>query len=212
MLAATGIACSSEVASAEAGDCLEEIGLLVSEDDLDPVDCDEDHGAQVVGTFEHEGGDDFPGNAEIVEATSEECAELFEDFVGAPAEETSLVVNSIDPTEETWEEADDRESICIALDGDGGDLDQSVEGAADDFEREGPAPLEETEDEIGGAEDTSLEDFADLVESCEGGDMADCDQLYADTPIGSQAEAVALECGGEDPGGQNAGTCEDQFG
>lgn len=205
LCAAGGVACSAEVESAEPGDCVEDIGLVIGVGDLDAVDCDEAHGAQVVGVFDHD-GDDFPGDAAISEEANEQCAELFEDFVGAPVQETSLTFGAINPTEETWNEADDRETICVVQSADGGDLDQSVEDAADDFEGSGPAIGES------GGEDTSLEDFAELIESCEGGEMADCDALYAGTPFGSEAEAVALECGGEDPGGNNTGTCEEQFG
>jgi hypothetical protein len=61
-------------------------------------------------------------------------------------------------------------------------------------------------------EDTSLEDFADDVEGCEDGDMAVCDELFAETPVGSEAEAVSHECGGEDPGGFHTGDCEEVFG
>lgn len=211
-LAAAGVACSDSVPTAEEGACIEELSLIGDISELPTVDCDEDHAAQVVGLFDHEGGDDFPGDDEIEEEANERCQELFEDFVGAPVQETSLSFGAINPTEDTWEQADDRETICVATALDGSDLDQSVEDAADDFEAEEDAGGGGGGGGGTGGEDTSLDDFADLVESCEGGDMADCDQLYATTPVGSEAEAVALECGGEDPGGQNAGTCEEQFG
>jgi hypothetical protein len=45
-------------------------------------------------------------------------------------------------------------------------------------------------------EDTSLDDFADDVDDCEGGDMEACDQLFAETPVGSEAETVGATCGG----------------
>jgi len=211
IFAMAGAACGKEVASAEEGDCIEELAFGGIEE-IPTTDCDEDHVAQVVGTFDHEGGDDFPGEEEIGEEAEEECADLFEDFVGAPVEETSLTLNSINPSEESWEEADDRETICIAQAGDGSDLDQSIEDAADEFEASSGGGGDGGGGGVGGGDDTSLEDFADLVESCEGGDMADCDQLFFDTPPGSEAEAVALECGGEDPGGDHRGDCEDQFG
>ena len=72
--------------------------------------------------------------------------------------------------------------------------------------------FEETEDSIDTGEDTSLEDFADDVEACEDGDMAVCDQLFSETPVGSEAEQVAEECGGEDPEGGHFGDCEEVFG
>jgi hypothetical protein len=41
--------------------------------------------------------------------------------------------------------------------------------------------------------------------------MAACDDLDWDTPIGSELETYAKTCGGLDPGGTNAGTCDDDF-
>lgn len=63
----------------------------------------------------------------------------------------------------------------------------------------------------GTSDDDSLEEFADLVDSCEDGDMADCDELFLITPVGSEAEDVGRTCGGL--GDQTtAGQCEELFG
>jgi Septum formation len=202
LLLTLGVACGKDVVSADEGDCIEAESLAGSVSELPTVDCDEDHAAQVVGSFDHD-GDDFPGAAAIQEEANDECQDLFEDFVGAPVEETSLQLVNLNPTEESWNEADDRETICLTSRADGDDLDQSVEDAADDFE---------ATDGGGVADDTSLDDFADDVEGCEDGDMVVCDTLYSETPVGSEAEAVALTCGGEDPGGDHRGDCEDAFG
>ena len=125
-------ACSQdpEVPTAEVGDCIETVGVVVSE--LPTVDCDEPHEVQVVGLYEHD-GDDFPGDEVISEEAFAECRELFENFVGAPFEETSLSVLPITPTEESWNEADDRESICAATSGDGAELNETVEENAASF-------------------------------------------------------------------------------
>jgi hypothetical protein len=214
-LAAAGVACSDSVPTAEEGACIEELSLIGDISELPTVDCDEDHAAQVVGLFDHDGGDDFPGDDEIEEEANERCQELFEDFVGAPVQETSLSFGAINPTEETWEQADDRETICVATALDGSDLDQSIEDAAEEFEAEG-VPFEETEDEIGdggdSGEDTSLDDFADLIDSCEGCDMADCDELFQTTPVGSEAEEIGLSCGGERDSATATQSCEAEFG
>ena len=125
-------ACSQdpEVPTAEVGDCIESVGLVVSE--LPTVDCDEPHEVQVVGLYEHD-GDDFPGDEVISQEAFEECLELFENFVGAPIEETSLDMIPITPTEESWNEADDRESICAATSSDGTELTETVEENAASF-------------------------------------------------------------------------------
>lgn len=67
------------------------------------------------------------------------------------------------------------------------------------------------DDDPGTAGDASLEDFADLVESCEDGDMADCDELFFVTPVGSAAEDVGRTCGGVGDE-TTAGRCEELFG
>jgi hypothetical protein len=204
LLAAAGVACSDpEVATADVGECIESVASFNIEE-LPTVECSEDHEAQVVGAFDHE-GDDFPGDDEILEEAQDRCQELFEEFVGAPVEETTLSLNTINPTEETWNEADDRETLCVATSADGGQLDQSVEDAADDFEFDGGTPA------TGSGEDTSLEDFADLVEDCEGGDLAACDDLYFATPVGSEAETVGATCGGQSEERLN-GSCEAELG
>ena len=59
--------------------------------------------------------------------------ERFAIFVGAPIEETSLNVIPITPTEESWNEADDRESICAATSRDGTELSETVEDNAASF-------------------------------------------------------------------------------
>ena len=125
-------ACSQdpEVPTAEVGDCIETVGVVVSE--LPTVDCDEPHEVQVVGLVEHD-GDDFPGDEVISQEAFAECRELFENFVGAPFEETSLSVLPITPTEESWNEADDRESICVANRDDGQELTETLEDNAASF-------------------------------------------------------------------------------
>ena len=125
-------ACSQdpEVPTAEVGDCIESVGVVV--DELPTVDCDEPHEVQVVGLYEHD-GDDFPGDEAIAQEAFDECLELFENFVGAPFEETSLSVLPITPTEESWNEADDRESICVTSRDDGAELTETVEDNAASF-------------------------------------------------------------------------------
>ena len=53
--------------------------------------------------------------------------------------------------------------------------------------------------------DLSLKPTTNEVEDCEGGDMAACDQLFADTPVGSDAEQ-----GGDGPDGPE--TADDGLG
>lgn len=124
-------ACSDDtVPTASVGDCIETVGSVVTE--LPTVDCDEAHEVQVVGLVEHE-GDEFPGTDAVAQEAFEECLDHFEDFVGASYLDTNLSVLPITPTEESWNEADDRESICVARRDDGADLTESIEDNAESF-------------------------------------------------------------------------------
>lgn len=124
-------ACSDDtVPTAKVGDCIESVSEVVSE--LPTVDCDEPHEVQVVGLIEHD-GDEFPGTDAIAQEAFEECLGLFEEFVGASFLDTNLSVLPITPTQESWDEANDRESICVARRDDGADLTESIEDNAESF-------------------------------------------------------------------------------
>lgn len=75
--------------------------------------------------------------------------------------------------------------------------------ACDDDDGNGAA--EETTDESEAAEELSGDvpseaptgsDMQDLVDDCTEGDMAACDELYRDSPFGSDEEAWGDSCGG----------------
>ena len=227
LLAAGAVACSDDesVANAEVGECIENISDLaglISE--LPETECTEDHEAEVYFLFDHEGGDDDFDQSEIDEEATERCGEELEDYIGVDPSETRIAPTSINPSEGSWEDGD-RETICVAFIP-GEEVDESFEDNGDEFPVEGADTGDDSGDDSGDEsttttgdagddeeEDTSLEDFADLVESCEGGDMADCDTLYATTPIGSEAEEIGATCGGEvDLGEIEAGTCEEELG
>ena len=55
-------------------------------------------------------------------------------------------------------------------------------------------------------------DLAALAQSCSGGDMAACDDLWFGTDAGGVLEAYAETCGGLAPAGGVFGGCEEQFG
>jgi Septum formation len=118
LTAATTLACSKSVATADVGECFERPEDLGSIEDFDTVDCDEAHFGEVYETFDVE-GDDFPGDEAIAQQSEERCLAAYETYVGIPYEESAFGYFSIKPSEESWNEADDREVICVltALDG-----------------------------------------------------------------------------------------------
>ncbi|GAB2611020.1 septum formation family protein [Pseudactinotalea suaedae] len=115
-----------QVASAEVGECIvtSELGEEITE--IPTVDCGEAHDAQVVGKFDLDDGD-FPGLDAIKAAADEGCVTEFESFIGAAYDESSLEVSYIHPTEDTWNQADDREVLCFAVSAE--DATESWEGS-----------------------------------------------------------------------------------
>ena len=104
-------ACSQEVAGndLEVGDCT---GSEIESTEIDAVSCDEDHAYEVFAVFDVD-GDDFPGASEI-SAEAEACnGDLFEDYVGTPYDSSDIYTQTLVPTEETWNEADDRTILCF---------------------------------------------------------------------------------------------------
>jgi hypothetical protein len=128
-LAVALTACSEgNVFSLEPGDCFGEFsGGEVS--DVDKVDCDEPHENEVYATFDAE-GDDFPGEDELQAEAEEECTgDRFEDYVGISYNESRYYFSPLVPSEDSWEDADDREIVCYLHEQDSSEIEGSVEGS-----------------------------------------------------------------------------------
>lgn len=123
-------ACSKEVSanSLEVGDCTND-DFTGAVGEVDTVDCADSHTAEVFAVFDVD-GDDFPGTADIQSQAAEGCnGDRFSEYVGTPYEESEIYTTYLVPTEETWNEADDRTIICLAVTQDGSASEGSVEGA-----------------------------------------------------------------------------------
>lgn len=128
LLAVATVACTKEVASADVGDCFEEPENVGAIEDFETVDCDEPHFGEVYDTFDVE-GDDYPGDEAVSQQAQDGCLTSFEEYVGIPYEESIYQIFPISPTEETWNEADDREVICVLTSLDQSELTGSKRGA-----------------------------------------------------------------------------------
>lgn len=123
-------ACGQQVASADVGACIVSADLPDDLTDFPTVDCSEAHDMQVIGKFDLADGD-YPGEDAITEEANAGCADAWTDFVGISYEETTLPLAQISyayPTPETWDKADDREILCLAIASE--DVTESWEGAA----------------------------------------------------------------------------------
>jgi hypothetical protein len=124
------VACGTDVAAndAEVGQCTDQ-DLTGSVGEIDSVDCAEPHVAEVFALFDLD-GDEYPGTAEVQRLALEGCTgSRFEDYVGLPYAESEIFAGPLVPTEETWNEADDRTVICFAGSEDGSPTEGSVKGA-----------------------------------------------------------------------------------
>jgi hypothetical protein len=96
----------------ERGDCFSATGDQV--ETVTVVDCERPHLYEVFGVFDHEAGDDdpYPGDDAILEYADDACQPLFEAFVGSDYQSSIYWITSVTPSDETWNEADDREIVC----------------------------------------------------------------------------------------------------
>ncbi len=98
---------------------------------LDGTDCAEPHDAEVFAVADiATGDDDYPGQSEVIGMVEEACTgDAFRAYVGRGYAESELDVYYLFPIEEMWEDADDREYVCMAVTVDSSPLSGSVEGS-----------------------------------------------------------------------------------
>lgn len=117
-----------DIFALQVGDCLTEAAFTGGETDVAPVvPCEQPHPYEVYHEFELEDGE-FPGTDAIEGPATEQCSAAFTEFVGLPFEESTLKITWFEPTQESWDSADDRLVQCIVTDP-AGDVEGSLEGA-----------------------------------------------------------------------------------
>ena len=98
------------------GDCYNfPSGATGEVETLTAVPCDEPHEAEAFHESEIE-GDEFPGAAEVEKEAETECVTAFDSFVGLSYEESTLDFTYLTPTQETWDQLDDRLISCLVTD------------------------------------------------------------------------------------------------
>ncbi|MFK4759734.1 hypothetical protein ACI3KS_02245 [Microbacterium sp. ZW T5_45] len=112
--------------SVDVGDCMLETstGLL---QDADLVPCDQPHDQEVFYEITLPDGE---FSADDVDAAGQECVgDPFTSFVGIGYQESVLEVTTISPTQQTWDEFNDRVVQCVVVDP-AGSVSTSLAGAA----------------------------------------------------------------------------------
>ena len=101
-LGIVAVACEAQLdpslTELEVGDCVRDPGTVNEVQGMDTVDCSEPDALRVAKKFEITGFDSYPGDSQVEAIAMEGCA---------PA---SLWLF---PTEQSWNEADDREVLCF---------------------------------------------------------------------------------------------------
>ncbi|MFC0680674.1 septum formation family protein [Lysobacter korlensis] len=120
----------NDVFSIEVGDCVtQDVSAEAEEVSAVPVvPCSEPHDLEVYAEFTID-GEEYPGDEQADTLATEGCLAEFGEFVGLSYEQSALDYTFYRPTEESWNEADDRLVSCLVGDP-AGQVSESLKGAA----------------------------------------------------------------------------------
>ena len=115
------------VFSVQVGDCFQDT-TSTEVQSLEAVPCSEPHDNEMYAFYDIPDGD-WPGTEAIFEGAVDRCLEEFESYVGAAYEESLLDFSFLTPTEQSWNELDDRTVGCFLYDFDLAKLTGSMKGS-----------------------------------------------------------------------------------
>ena len=101
-----------DTAEVAPGACLATLSAEAG-DDLDLIDCAEQHLGEVVAVVELQ-DEDYPGEAVLAASALGVCASAFADYVGTPVGDTELGLLPVVPDEADWRVEGDRTVVCVA--------------------------------------------------------------------------------------------------
>ena len=97
----------------EDGDCVVDETTLTSST-VTPIDCSQPHVFELIGRFDVADGP-FPGADQLNSQGQTRCTgQIFEDYVGIPYAQSVTYASALPPSQETWEQANDRTILCFA--------------------------------------------------------------------------------------------------
>lgn len=109
------------------GDCINLPGESVVQS-VEGIPCSESHDAEAYYVFDMS-GTAYPGEDTIYTTAQTGCLAQFHPFVGVAYEYSELYVTWLAPTEESWDELDDREIVCMVATVDGSQVTGSLRGS-----------------------------------------------------------------------------------
>jgi hypothetical protein len=83
---------------------------------VDAVPCTEPHESEVFAVFNVDLGEEWPGLDAVTAEAESQCVQRFEGFVGLTYDQSVLNLFYFNPIEESWNELNDREVVCVVLD------------------------------------------------------------------------------------------------
>jgi hypothetical protein len=99
------------------GDCVN-IGDVTMVESVQAVPCGQLHEAEVYYAFNLPDSA-WPGDVAVEDQADAGCLAHFDDFVGLPYEASRYDYTTLMPSEQTWDEFDDREVLCFLVNYDG---------------------------------------------------------------------------------------------
>ena len=108
-----------DVFSFEVGDCFDDPpGTSTGVAEVPAVPCSESHDNEVFALGDHPADDDapYPGDAAMQSFAEEFCLGEFEGYVGISYDESRFAAAPFFPSQDTWEQQDDREFVCFLYD------------------------------------------------------------------------------------------------
>lgn len=123
---------AADIFSIGVGDCTNDPDDAATEEvqSVEAVPCDGPHDNEAYYAEDLPDGE-FPGDDAVSTAADEICLTQFEPFVGLSYEESRLAFFPFRPTQESWEQADDREVLCMVYDAAGEPLVGTAAGLAE---------------------------------------------------------------------------------
>jgi|RhiMethySRZTD1v2_1073278.scaffolds.fasta_scaffold07013_10 Septum formation len=99
------------------GDCWNNVPDAGEETEtVDAVPCTEAHESEVFAVFDVDLGEEWPGLDAVTAEAETQCVQRFEGFVGLTYDQSALNLFYFNPIEESWNELNDREVVCVVLD------------------------------------------------------------------------------------------------
>jgi hypothetical protein len=99
----------------QVGDCFDDPESFEEVETVPERECSEPHDNEVYANVVMS-GTEWPGQTAVEDFADEACLDEFEPYVGAAYEDSALEFGWLVPTEESWNEADDRTVTCILYD------------------------------------------------------------------------------------------------